>query len=46
MNLAKLPRDIPGDLIVAGPPAFDEQTDEVLTEFGFGAAGLRQAKVV
>jgi formyl-CoA transferase len=35
--------------MVARPPEFGEQTDEVLKEFGFGAdeiAGLRNAKVV
>lgn len=35
--------------MVARPPEFGEQTDEVLKEFGFGAdeiAGLKQAKVV
>jgi formyl-CoA transferase len=35
--------------MVARPPEFGEQTDEVLQEFGFGAdeiAGLRNAKVV
>jgi formyl-CoA transferase len=35
--------------MVARPPEFGEQTDEVLTEFGFTRdeiAGLRQAKVV
>jgi formyl-CoA transferase len=35
--------------MVARPPDFGEQTDEVLKEFGFGAdeiAGLRNAKVV
>ncbi|MCA1375228.1 MULTISPECIES: CaiB/BaiF CoA-transferase family protein [unclassified Bradyrhizobium] len=35
--------------MVARPPEFGEQTDEVLKEFGFGAdeiAGLRDAKVV
>lgn len=35
--------------MVARPPEFGEQTDEVLTEFGFGVdeiAGLRDAKVV
>lgn len=35
--------------IVARPPEFGEQTDEVLKEFGFGTdeiAGLRDAKVV
>ena len=35
--------------MAARPPEFGEQTDEVLAEFGFGAAEiaeLRQAKVV
>ena len=35
--------------MVARPPEFGEQTDEVLTEFGFGTdeiAKLRDAKVV
>ena len=35
--------------MVARPPEFGEQTDEVLAEFGFSSgeiAGLRQAKVV
>jgi hypothetical protein len=35
--------------MVARPPEFGEQTDEVLAEFGFGPgeiAELRQAKVV
>lgn len=35
--------------MVARPPEFGEQTDEVLKEFGFGAdeiAKLRDAKVV
>jgi formyl-CoA transferase len=35
--------------MVARPPEFGEQTDEVLAEFGFSAseiAGLRQNKVV
>ena len=35
--------------MAARPPEFGEQTDEVLTEFGFNAkeiAELRQAKVV
>ena len=35
--------------MVARPPEFGEQTDEVLAEFGFAAdeiAALRQAKVV
>jgi crotonobetainyl-CoA:carnitine CoA-transferase CaiB-like acyl-CoA transferase len=35
--------------MAARPPEFDERTEEVLAEFGFGAeevAQLRQAKVV
>ncbi|OIQ64152.1 formyl-coenzyme A transferase [mine drainage metagenome] len=35
--------------MVARPPEFGEQTDEVLAEFGFTAdeiGGLRQAKIV